>query len=161
MLGIFLRLIFLLIKLSFSFSFSKNEIMLIIKEKGLQTLFNETYTPKGITINNVTQTQIEYKYELTEPENRILITWANSLPTCERLFYNLENITYIDLSNFDGSEVNTMHEMFSGCTNLKSINLNILETPIVKNMENLFYNCTSLESVNVSNLNTISVRTMV
>ena len=162
MLGIFLKLILLLIKLSFSFSFSKNEIMLIIKENGLQTLFNETYPkPKEIKINNVNQTQIENKYELTEPENRILITWASPLPTCERLFYNLENITYIDLSNFDGSELNTMHEMFSGCTNLKSINLNILETPIVKNMENLFYNCTSLESVDLSNLNTVSVRTMV
>ena len=74
MLGIFLRLTLFLIKLSFSFS--KNEIMLIIKGKGFQTLFNETYpNPKEIKINNVTQTQFEYKYELTEHENRILLTW--------------------------------------------------------------------------------------
>ena len=163
MIDIILRLTFFLIKLSFSFS--KNEIMIIIKENGFQTIINETYImnikPKEIVINNVTQTRIEYKYELTEPENRIRIIWENPLPTCERMFYNLENITYIDFSNFDGSEVNTMHEMFFGCTNLKSIKFNILETPIVKNMENIFYNCTSLESVNFSNFNTTSVRTMV
>ena len=162
MIDIILRLTFFLIKLSFSFS--KNEIMIIIKENGFQTIINETYImqmPKEIVINNVTQIVIKNKYELTEPENRILIIWEKPLPTCERMFYNLENITYIDFSNFDGSQVNTMHEMFRGCTNLKSIKFNILETPIVKNMENLFYNCTSLESVNLSNLNTISVRTMV
>ena len=155
MIDIILRLTFFLIKLSFSFS--KNEIMIIIKENGFQTIINETYImnikPKEIVINNVAQTLIKNIYELTEPENRILIIWTNPLPTCERMFYNLENITYIDFSNFDGSQVNTMHEMFSGCTNLKSIKLNILETPIVKNMENLFYNCTSLEYVNFSNLN--------
>ena len=159
MIGILLRLILFLIKICFSFP--KNEIMLIIKEKGLQTLFNDTFPkPKEIKINNATQTHIDYKYELTESENRILLTWDTPLPTCERMFYNLENITYIDLSNFDGSGVNTMHEMFCGCTNLKSINLNI-NTSIAKNMQNIFCNCTSLEYVDLSKLNTESVRTMV
>ena len=145
-----------------SFSFLKNEIMIIIKGKGFQKLLNENIPiPNKIIINNITQNQVAYKCELTEPENIIIISWEIPLPTCEQMFYNLENITYIDLSNLDGSAINTMHEMFSGCINLKSINLNILNTTIVKNMENLFYNCKSLESLDFYKLNTISVRTMV
>ena len=160
MLGILLKLTLFLIKLSFSYL--KNEIIIIIEKQGLQTLFNKMYQmPKEIKINNVTQTEIEYKYKLTEDINIINLTWDNPLLSSERMFYNLENITYIELSNFDGSELNTMHEMFSGCTNLKSINLNILNTSIVKNMEKLFYNCINLKSIDMSKLSTESVRTMV
>ena len=143
-----------------------NEITIRIKGTGPQTLFVGTTeriieAPSKIIINNVQQNNIQNIYNLTEKENVITMEWNIPLPHSEYMFYNLENISYIDLSKFDGSGLNSMRAMFNGCTNLKSINLDISDTSIVKNMEELFSNCISLTSVDISKLNTHSVRTMV
>ena len=47
---------------------------------------------------------------------------------------DLKNITEIDFSNFDTSEVNGMTEMFSGCTSLTSINFENFNTSKVNDM---------------------------
>ena len=51
------------------------------------------------------------------------------------MFYNLENITKIDLSNFNASLVNDMEYMFFGCNSLISLNLNNFNTSLVKYMK--------------------------
>ena len=37
------------------------------------------------------------------------------------MFKDLENILKIDLSNFDASQITSMHEMFKGCSSLTSV----------------------------------------
>ena len=37
------------------------------------------------------------------------------------MFKDLQNISEIDLSNFDASQITGMHGMFKGCSNLTSV----------------------------------------
>ena len=73
------------------------------------------------------------------------------------MFYNLVNISEIDLSNFDASKITTMESMFYGCTGLDNIIFGNINTSSVKNMSYLFYDCNKLTSIDVSKFDTSSV----
>ena len=61
---------------------------------------------------------------------------------CSYMFYNCQNIKYIDLSKFNTLNVLNMKNMFYGCTNLKGIKLSLLfNTRNVISMEKMFTNC--------------------
>jgi len=77
------------------------------------------------------------------------------------MFYDLKNITKIDLSKFDSSQVTSMAYMFTGCNNLKSIDLSNFNTSSVTNMGYMFYACNKLISLDLSNFNTLSVINMI
>ena len=124
---------------------------------------------------------------IEENESTIILKWSEALNDCSWMFYNLENIIEVDLSNFDPANVQEMKEMFSGCTNLekitignnfnslivtdvyrmffscsslKSLDLSGFDTSNVIKMNDMFYNCTSLISLDISNFNTNSVEKM-
>ena len=124
---------------------------------------------------------------IEENESTIILKWSEALKNCSWMFYNLENIIEVDLSNFDPANVKEMREMFSGCTNLekitignnfnslivtdvyrmfyrcsslKSLDLSGFDTSNVIKMNDMFYNCTSLISLDMSNFNTNSVEKM-
>ena len=100
------------------------------------------------------------------------------------MFNNLTNITFIDFSNFDFSEVtktemmfgqcinlekikfpsnktNTVFQdingMFYNCNNLKELDLSIFDFSNVKNSNSIFEGCNSLLSLDLSNLNSIDI----
>ena len=75
------------------------------------------------------------------------------------MFYKLDNIKEIDLSNFDFSEVTSMHYMLY-CYNLEKINFGNANTSSVKRMSALFYNISKLTSLDLSSFDTSSVTTM-
>ena len=60
------------------------------------------------------------------------------MTTCSGMFYNIQEIVEIDLSQFDSSEVTDMSSMFDTCTFLNRINLNGFKTSSVKNMAGMF-----------------------
>ena len=70
-----------------------------------------------------------YKFEkYFKPEKEgiynILINLKNiNLKDCSGMFFNCLNLTNIDLSNFDTSNINRMDYMFLDCNNLADINL--------------------------------------
>ena len=103
---------------------------------------------------------------------------------CQYMFYNCSNITEVDLSEFDASEVTKMNDMFSYCTNIKTIkfqdegsiknvtnmnymlnyckkleaiDLSIFDTQKVTHMGAMFQNCEKLEKIDLSNFDTKKV----
>ena len=77
-----------------------------------------------------------------------------------KLFYNNSNITELNLSNLDTSNVKDMSYMFSGCVRLsKLIDFN-LNTNSATDMRAMFYNCSKLTSLDLSSFNTNKVSYM-
>ena len=83
-----------------------------------------------------------------EGEYIIKIIFNNKiLKDCSCLFRNCTNITSIDLSSFDSSQVNNMYYMFGRCFDLEEINLNNFNTEKVTNMSYCFNKCKSLKKI--------------
>ena len=178
---------------------SDSEIRITIKGNGTQYILNNknysyngfslqfTNLPSEILINRNKIDNIDYIItNLTGIENNITMKWNKSLINCNVMFYNLTNITKIDLSDFDSSHVtsmismfkycktleslkignfntssiNDMESLFYGCKSLISLDLSNFDTKLVTNMANMFYECESLTSLNISNFNTSSISNM-
>lgn len=75
-------------------------------------------------------------------------------------FYNCKNLTSLDVSVWDVSNVTIMASMFQGCSSLTSLNMQGWNTSSVTNMNNMFNGCSSLTSLDVSHFDTSNVTTM-
>ena len=149
---------------------NNNEIKFNINRTGEYKIININYKnkPSSIIVNGekISLGDNE-KYNFTSNDNSIIIQWDQKLKNCSGMFYNLQILTSIDLSNFDTSEVTEMQRMFANCYNLKYINfrltssnLSSFNTSSVTNMRELFSNCYSLISLDLSSFNTSSVTNM-
>ena len=63
------------------------------------------------------------------------------------MFRESNNLTNLDVSHFDTSNVTNMYGMFSGCQNLTNLDVSGFDTSNVRNMSNMFNNCSSLKSI--------------
>ena len=77
-----------------------------------------------------------------------IIVWNNKIKNCQFMFYKLSNITNIDFSNFDTSQVTNMSYMFYNCYKLQSLDLNNFNTSNVIDMQYMFAN-SDLQSLNL------------
>ena len=101
------------------------------------------------------------KIIINESKSIVLLEWNNILKNLSQIFTNLTNISEIDLSNFDPSNVISMRNMFYGCINVEKINFgNNFNSLIVNNLYRMFYNCILLTSLNLSNFDTSHVSVM-
>lgn len=80
--------------------------------------------------------------------------------TCYGFFYRLYNLTAIDFTGFNTSNVTNMKSMFYGCSSLKSLDVSDFDTSKVTNMQEMFSNCSSLTSLDVSGFDTGNVTNM-
>ena len=119
--------------------------------------FAKQYYPDEIYINRVLQNIVNYSYYFNETNNFIELIWYNRKIDCVCMFHECSNITEIDLSNFNTSEVTSMYRMFFHCSSLISINLLNVNTSKVKNMRSMFNGCPLLISLNLSNFDTSQV----
>ena len=149
-----------------------SEIKMIIKGKGTQRILNDIYysfwscsdcknytafksTPSEIYVNNQLQNYTDFfVYNLQKDENEIIIKWNYTITNCAGMFSSLNNITYIDLSKFDSSQVTNMMGMFNECKNLTSINFNNFNTQNVKSIYSCFGGCKVLTSLNLYSFDT-------
>ena len=76
------------------------------------------------------------------------------------MFYSCSSLTSLDLSKFDTSKVTNMDTMFSGCSKLTSLDVSNFDTSKVTNMYSMFNSCSSLTSLDVSNFDTSKVTDM-
>jgi len=167
-----------------------SEITLIIAGKGTNQILNNNFKPIPyyLEVNSVTT---EFNYIINnlsyQNNNKIVMKWNTIIKSCENMFYGLSNITQIDLSNFDFSEVSSMRGMFSGlskvtkikfntkskttkntnlekifngCDLLESLDLSIFDTSLVTNMAYMFHGCYKMKSLNSLNFNTSLVEDM-
>ena len=142
-----------------------SNITLKIKEKGMNKIFcsdnkkfNKCYYPDEIYINTTKMDIINHTYNLDSDGDKIIIlVWNKSINKSIHMFQDCYNITEIDLSNFDTSEIIQTSNMFKGCSKLVSINFSNFDTSKVTAMGYMFYDCSSLISLNLSSFNTSNV----
>ena len=76
------------------------------------------------------------------------------------MFYYCSSLTSIDVSSFNTSNVTNMGGMFYNCSSLTSMDVSSFNTGNVTNMSGMFNSCTSLTSIDVSSFNTSNVINM-
>jgi len=79
---------------------------------------------------------------------------------CEDLFNYYENMTEIDLTGVDTSNVTSMNGMFYYCHSLEALDVSGFDTSNVTDMSHMFCYCTELQEADVSNFNTSRVTDM-
>lgn len=72
---------------------------------------------------------------------------SNVIQMCN-MFYNCTSLTEVDLRGLDISSVTDMDYMFYNCSNLTEIDLRGLDISNVTRMEGMFKNCENLVTVN-------------
>ena len=76
------------------------------------------------------------------------------------MFEDCWSLTSLDLSNFDTSEVTNIGAMFQDCSSLTSLDVSNFDTSKVADMNNMFYYCISLTSLDLSSFDTSKVTDM-
>ena len=74
------------------------------------------------------------------------------------MFYGLNSITSLDLSNFDTSNDNDLSYMFYNCSSLTKLDLSNFNTSKVTNMNYTFYGASSLTEINLSSFNLSNIQ---
>ena len=124
-------------------------------------IFESINYPDEIYINGYNQNIVNSSYYFNQTDNYVELIWTNNnINNCSNMFAQCIDITEIDLSHFNSSEIINMSFMFYNCTALTSINLSNLDTSQVTNMQSMFNRCASLISLNLSNFNTSQVITL-
>ena len=142
-----------------------SNVTLTIKGPGfsdiLSSNFSREYHQNITYINGIKNSTITNRYYFNEINNTVVLTWNNPINNCYEMFCDCKNITKIDLSDFDSSQVTRMSKMFFGCSKISSLNLSNLITSSVEHMSHMFYGCSKLSSLNLSNFVTSNVVHMV
>ena len=127
-----------------------SEIHLVINGTGNQNILDISfkYSPYEVIVNGYVNNTCNKTCFLTEDINNITLKFSEQIKTCAGMFQYLDNITEINLSNFDVSLVNSTKHMFRNCLNLKKIILSNFNTYNLVNMSHMFYNCSNLEEIN-------------
>lgn len=138
-----------------------SKIIIKIDKSGTQKIFSDKYTggnPNTILVNNyVKALSNERTINLESITNNIELIWNDPLENTSYMFYNISQITEVDLSNVYTEQLTNMSNMFSTCTGITSINLKNFKTHKVTNMVSLFAGCISLKSIDVSGFDTSKV----
>ena len=85
---------------------------------------------------------------------------TSNMTSMSEMFYNSKSLTNIDVSGFDTSKVISMYEMFRGCSSLANIDVSSFNTGAVTDMQRMFCNCFLLINLNLSNFDTSKVVNM-
>ena len=85
---------------------------------------------------------------------------TSNVASMSGMFSGMTNLTTLDLSHFDTSNVASMSGMFSGMTNLTTLDLSHFDTSKVTNMGSMFYGLFNLTTLNVSHFDTSKVKDM-
>ena len=93
-----------------------SSITLTIKGTGYIHIFNPFFDSKlcKVIINDDEINISDNKYIFTNTTNKVKLIWDESLTTCESMFEGCDDITEINLANFDTSNVISMGHMFEG-----------------------------------------------
>ena len=84
----------------------------------------------------------------------IKIIFKKKLLRCNSLFEGCDNISAIDCSNFDCSQIIDCSQMFCKCSSLVEINLGKLKFNLSKKFKGMFYYCINLKKLDISYLDT-------
>ena len=81
---------------------------------------------------------------------------TSNMTSMTYMFYNSSKLVNIDLSEFKTSKLLYFNNMFNGCSSLVNLDLSSFDTSKISNFSNLFRDCTSLKKINLSSFDTHS-----
>ena len=146
--------------------YNSYNITLKIKGSGIKKVFsserefkNEFY-PDEVYINGYRQNYVNHSYIFNQANNIVELVWNNLINSSNSMFHGCSDITEIDFSNFNTSNIDNMNYMFLGCSSLTSVNLSNFDTSKVTKMSLMFDGCSSLTSLDLSNFDTSKVTWM-
>ena len=136
-----------------------NQIKLSIKGPGTQSIINSGLTNKPNTIiyDNSEITFSNSQLNLNSNINIVTLKFSSTITNCNSMFKGCNQITEIDLTNFDSSSVQNIDYMFSGCSSLKVIKFGNFKTSKLNIMEYVFQDCEQLENIDLSSFDTSKV----
>ena len=85
---------------------------------------------------------------------------TSNVTNMERIFFDCSRLTTLDLSRFDTSKVTNMNDMFHSCSSLTTLDLSRFDTSKVTDMGSMFEYCGSLANLDLSRFNTSNVTNM-
>ncbi len=118
---------------------------LIISGSGNYVTFNEEY-------GNVEDTYASWR-DYSSLIKKVIVN-VTDISFIDSMFAGLYNMTEIDLSGLDTSNVESMTNVFNGCSSLETIDVSGLDTSKSYSMEGMFAYCTSLKSIDLSSWET-------
>ena len=125
-------------------------------DKATKILFNMREKIEGCDIKELNESNAElyingkksrYKtYFIPEKTGiyDIKIKINNFIKSCCRLFYSIDNVQSIDLSQFNAEKVTNISNMIYECNSLESIDLSSFKAPKVAKISNMISNCINL-----------------
>lgn len=135
---------------------------------------NNDYTVIAGIKNNILYIQYEGTLSLNSSSRYLFASFVNvesingfeyidtsSVTDITGLFYDMQKLKSIDLSNFNTSKVTGMAEMFYNCNSIEKLDLSNLKTDKVTRMTRMFSGCSKLSNLDLSNFNTSNVTAMV
>ena len=165
------KLIYIFTKFFFLIKFieGNSNITIKINKGGIQSILYNNFIsndiggkyPSKVYLNGEEISDVIYNISInSEGENIIILEWNETLDSINHMFTDCVNITEVDLSRFDSSNVRRMSGMFYNCISLTSVNFFNFDSSLIEGMGSLFYNCTSLISIDLSKFNTYNLRYM-
>ena len=124
------------------------------------TLEPQVFTVKGNSpwFNSIWWTDKDHVINTDESAfNQATITCDGNVTSMRTMFDGCENLTTLDLSNFDTSKVTDMRHMVIDCSKLTTLDLSNFDTSNVTDMCGMFSGCFRLISLDVSKFNTSKV----
>ena len=115
-------------------------------EKGEHILYYKIEMPNSVALNSL----FEDMTKMTSISFTKLFDTKN-YQIMDRMFYNCQQLTKIDFTNFNTNNVMSMNYMFYQCLSLTSIDLSNLNTSLVADASYMFANCLSLQNIDLSN----------
>ena len=85
---------------------------------------------------------------------------TSNVTTMRMMFYEQKCITELNVSGWDTSKVTNMDNMFRECSSLTALDLSSFDTSNVTNMIRMFYECSSLTALDLSSFDTSNVTDM-
>jgi surface protein len=122
---------------------------------------NTEITEVTTTVNNTCTDLSNMFYWCSNLTTVNTTEWDTSnVTTMANMFYRCIKLTSLNLSKFNTSKVTDMSGMFEACDLLDTLNITNWDTSKVANMRNMFHNCHSLTSLNLSHFDTSKVENM-
>ena len=112
----------------------------------------------GIIANESMIGYFYWFYEMTSIDLSALDT--SQVKNMSGMFAFCSSLTNLDVNNFDTSKVTNMSSMFDSCISLTSLDLRNFDTSNVTNMHTMFDSCSILASLDLSNFDTSQVTDM-
>ena len=143
-----------------------SQITLKIKGRGNKYIFspegsfNDSSHPDIVQINGKDISIVKSVHYLNNGINTVILKWKKDRQDYSHIFHGCPDITEIDLSHFNTSQVKWMGSMFRGCHSLTSIDFTNFDSTMAIDMGYMFRGCRSLTSIDLSYFNTSSVTLM-